>query len=113
MVQEKLNLGIYDREEARQDPQKNVLIRTVGFESDVEVDTYKYKVSKHDMFMICSDGLHGKVADADIINIINNKIPDPSSATDKNLHDAVKSLIHQANTNGGQDNISVILVLAK
>lgn len=113
LVQEKLNLGIYDREEARKDPQKNVLIRTVGFEGEVEVDVYKYKISRNDMFLICSDGLHGKVADADIINIINNKIPDPSQATDENLHDAVKNLINQANLNGGQDNISVILVLAK
>lgn len=113
LVQEKLNLGIYNREEAKQDPQKNVLIRTVGFEPDVEVDTYKYKISKNDIFLICSDGLHGKVADADIINIINSKIPDPAHATDEHLNDAVKNLINQANLNGGQDNISVILVLAK
>lgn len=113
LVQEKLNLGIYNREEARQDPQKNVLIRTVGFEAEVEVDTYKYKISKNDLFLICSDGLHGKVADADIINIINSKIPNPAQATDENLNDAVKNLINQANLNGGQDNISVILVLAK
>lgn len=113
LVQEKLNLGIYDREEARLDPQKNVLIRTVGFEKEVEVDTYKYKISKNDIFLICSDGLHGKVADADIINIINSKISDPGNATDEDLHAAVKSLIDQANLNGGQDNISVVLVLAK
>ena len=113
LVQEKLNLGIYNREEARLDPQKNVLIRTVGFESEVEVDTYKYKISKNDLFLICSDGLHGKVADADIINIINNKIPNPTQATEEQLNDAVRNLINQANLNGGQDNISVILVLAK
>lgn len=113
LVQEKLNLGIYDREEAKQDPQKNVLIRTVGFEPEVEVDVYKYKISKNDMFLICSDGLHGKVSDADIINIVNNKIPDPAHATDENLSDAVSNLINQANINGGQDNISVIIVLAQ
>ena len=74
---------------------------------------YKYKISKNDLFLICSDGLHGKVADADIINIINSKIPNPAQATEEQLNDAVRNLINQANLNGGQDNISVILVLAK
>ena len=113
LVQEKLNLGIYDREGARKDPQKNVLIRTVGFEPKVDVDVYKYKVTKNDMFLICSDGLHGKVADSDIINIVTNKIPRPQDATEQDLEETVKHLVNQANVNGGQDNISVILVLAK
>ena len=113
LVQEKLNLGIYDRDGARKDPQKNVLIRTVGFEPKVDVDVYKYKVTKNDMFLICSDGLHGKVADSDIINIVTNKIPRPQDATEQDLEETVKHLVNQANVNGGQDNISVILVLAK
>src|SRR5690606_32536792 len=34
-VQEKLNMGIYTREQASLDPQKNVLVRSVGFEADL------------------------------------------------------------------------------
>jgi protein phosphatase len=109
LVQEKLNLGIYDRIGAHKDPQKNVLIRTVGFEPDVLVDVYKYKINKGDIFLICSDGLHGKVSDEDIAYIMNDFIVDPKDVTQEKLDNAIKKLISQANENGGQDNISVIL----
>ena len=112
LVQEKVNLGIYDREAAKKDPQKNVLTRTVGFEPNVEVDVYKYKISKEDLFIICSDGLHGKVNDQDVVEIINASIPDFSKITQELLDGAVQNLIDQANNNGGQDNISVIIAVA-
>lgn len=113
LVQEKLNIGIYNRDQAQKDPQKNVLVRTVGFEDSVDVDVYTYKVCRNDIFLCCSDGLHGKVSDADILYIINKYIPDPAAATPQALNNAVKMLVHQANENGGNDNISVILVVAK
>ncbi len=112
-VQEKLNMGIYTREEAVKDPQKNVLVRSVGFESDLQVDIFNYRINKNDIFLVCSDGLHGKVSDADILHLVLENIPDPSSATDAQMKTAVSELIRQANENGGQDNISVILTLAQ
>jgi serine/threonine protein phosphatase PrpC len=113
LVQEKLNIGLYDREGAKNDPQKNVLVRTVGFEPEVDVDVYHYKVARNDMFLLCSDGLHGKVSDEDIIHLVNKFIPDPQNAQKEQIEQAVKALIDQANANGGQDNISVIIALAK
>lgn len=113
LVQEKLNFGIYDREGAKSDKQKNYLARTVGFESEVEVDIFKYKISQNDLFLLCSDGLHGKVSDEDIIYIINRELPNVSNATQKDLARVAATLIDQANTNGGQDNISVVLAMAK
>jgi PPM family protein phosphatase len=112
-VQEKLNLGIYGRAEAVNDPQKNVLVRSVGFEEEVQVDVFNYRVCKNDLFLICSDGLHGKVSDADILFIIQKHLPDPARATQPQLEAAVTELIQQANDNGGQDNISVIIALAQ
>lgn len=113
LVQEKLNYGVYSREQAALDPQKNVLVRTVGFEDDVDVDVFVYKVVKNDIFLCCSDGLHGKVSDEDILYIINKYIPDPASATQSVCDFVVKTLIAQANENGGQDNITAILVIAQ
>lgn len=112
LVQEKLNLGIYDRQQAAADPQKNVLVRTVGFEPDVEVDVFTYKVCRQDIFLSCSDGLHGKVSDPDILHIINSNIPHPEMATKEIVQRTVEQLISQANANGGNDNISVILIVA-
>ena len=112
LVQEKLNYGVYNREQAALDPQKNVLVRTVGFEDNVEVDVFVYKVNKNDIFLCCSDGLHGKVSDEDILYLINKFIPDPAVATQETADSVVKALIDQANDNGGQDNITAILVIA-
>lgn len=113
LVQERLNAGFYDREGARKDPQKNVLIRTVGFEQGVRPDVYKYKVSKNDMFLLCSDGLHGKVCDQDVMFILNKLISDQKNISQQELDKCVQELITNANRNGGQDNISVILAVAK
>jgi len=113
LVQEKLNIGLYNRDQAAADPQKNVLVRTVGFEEDVEVDVYTYKVSRYDIFLTCSDGLHGKVSDADILYIINKFIPNPAEATKESVNQAATTLVAQANANGGNDNISVVLVVAQ
>jgi serine/threonine protein phosphatase PrpC len=112
LVQEKVNMGLYTRAEAAQDKMKNVLVRTVGFEPQIEVDHFSFKVHKHDLFLICSDGLHGRVSDHDIMHIVNRNIPDPTQVSEAQIQKTVKDLIDQANANGGQDNISVILTWA-
>ena len=113
LVQEKLNLGLYNREQASADPQKNVLVRTVGFETEVEIDVFTYKVHRYDIFITCSDGLHSKVSDEDINHMVQKHIPDPATANQKDLDTLVQALIDLANEHGGQDNISVIAILAK
>ena len=112
-VQEKLNMNIYSREDAAHDPQKNVLVRSVGFDAELQVDVFTYRISKNDIFLICSDGLHGKVSDADILEIVKRHVSDPSHCTKKDIETLVHALIAQANENGGQDNISVILAVAQ
>ncbi len=112
LVQEKLNYGIYCRDQAALDPQKNVLVKTVGFEDEIDVDVFTYKVNKNDIFMICSDGLHGKVSDEDILFIIKSHIPEPQKCKQSDIDNCVHALIKQANDNGGNDNISVIVVVA-
>lgn len=108
LVQEKLNLGFYDREAAKNDPQKNILTKAVGHELTTTPDLFTYQVKKSDLFLICSDGLHGKVSDHTLLNIINSV----SDFNQQSLKELAKKLIDKANENGGQDNISVILVFA-
>ncbi len=117
LIQEKLNLSLlsgiykYNREDAKNDPQGNVITRTVGFEENLEVDVYKYQVKKNDLFILCSDGLHGKVSDQRILEICNQNI----SLENRNqaaITKCTESLISEAKVNGGNDNISVIMILA-
>ncbi|RLA65845.1 MAG: Stp1/IreP family PP2C-type Ser/Thr phosphatase [Epsilonproteobacteria bacterium] len=113
LIQEKINFGMYTREQAHKDPQKNVLSRTVGFDKVVQADVFNYKVQKNDIFLLCSDGLHGMVSDEDILYLINKFIPEPSKSTPDDLSLAADALVEQANVNGGEDNISVILIITQ
>ena len=110
LVYEKLNMGLYTREQAKADPQKNILTRTVGFEDKVDPEIFTYKSQKNDLFLICSDGLSSYVSDGDILFLINKHIPNTETATEEDLLNTAKALVAQANANGGADNISVILV---
>ena len=118
LVHEKLSLSIvsglgnYDRTKAAEDPQKNVLIRTVGFEDHLNVDVFSYKVSKNDAFLLCSDGLHGKVSDDVILNTWLKNCIGREEFTQDIVDETVKELIDLANQNGGNDNISAIMMLA-
>jgi serine/threonine protein phosphatase PrpC len=113
LIQEKINMGVYTRQQAKEDKMKNVLVRTVGFEPEVDVDVFSYKICKNDIFLVCSDGLHGKVHDRTILEIVNHHLPDPTTATVDDAKSAVEALINKANENGGQDNISVIIAIAQ
>jgi PPM family protein phosphatase len=113
LVQEKLSMGLYTREQAKADPQKNIITRTMGYEEKVDPDIFTYKVQKNDLFLICSDGLSSYVSDRDTLFIINKHLPDVENATEEDLLNTAKSLISQANANGGNDNISVILICAQ
>ncbi len=113
LIQEKINLGIYGRQEALADPYKNVLTQAVGFENDISVEVFTYKAQKNDIFLLCSDGLHGKVPESDVVKTINYVIPQPATATEAQLQQATKALVALANDNGGDDNISAVLVLVR
>lgn len=112
-VQHKLNNGFYTREEAVKDPQRNALTIAVGIDADMAVDVFNYRICKNDIFLICSDGLHGKVSDRDILTIVTRNIPHPSDCAQEDVEQTVRELIQQANDNGGNDNISVILAVAQ
>lgn len=108
MIQEKMNMGIYTRQQAAEDPNKNVLSRTVGFEEEVDIDVFSYRCKPGDIFIICSDGLHGKVSDEDILYLVKKELLNKEKNF-TSVRDCVQTLVRQANENGGQDNISVIL----
>lgn len=113
VIHEKLYHGLYTRQEAQADKQKNALARTVGFELDITSDIFSYKVARGDLFLLCSDGLHGMVSETNMLDIVNHFCPQPAKATQKQLDQTLKAMIALANHNGGKDNVSCILVIAQ
>jgi PPM family protein phosphatase len=90
------------REEARLHPQRNVIYRTLGDKPDLEVDTATHTLNAGDRLLLCSDGLNGMVEDEIIRQIVMEQSSSPQ--------DACNRLIEAANTAGGDDNVSVVLV---
>ncbi|MBI5874410.1 MAG: SpoIIE family protein phosphatase, partial [Deltaproteobacteria bacterium] len=78
------------------------ITRAVGTAQAVEVDTREEEIKKGDLILICSDGLSSLADDKDMLDIINR--------CNDNLDDACEELIGLANFNGGDDNITVVLV---
>lgn len=91
--------GIITPEEAKFAPNKNVITRAVGNKDYVEVDTQILSVRMGDRFVICSDGLHGYIKKGEIPPIVGEG---PANACD--------TFIDLANTRGGKDNITVVVL---
>lgn len=101
MVDEQVRLGLISRAEAATAANRHILTRCLGNELFVAADTLTVNIMPGDMLLLCSDGLHGYVADTMIQQIINST-PD--------LDQATASLVAAANTAGGYDNVSVQLI---
>lgn len=99
-VEELYQRGLIKAEEKATHPYKNSITRYVGHENDVKVDISSGQLKPGDRFILCSDGLHGEVSDAQMEAILRDNM---------NPKDCVQLLIQKALDNGGKDNVSVVL----
>jgi protein phosphatase len=101
LLQEQIDSGQLTSEQAKYSLNKNLVTRALGIEAIVPADIAEYRIEANDIYLLCSDGLTDMV-DTDVIHTI----VDGKRAT---LPEAAAELVELANTNGGRDNISVIL----
>ena len=101
LVEMLLENGKITKEEARRHPQKNIINRAVGTDKTVEADIYEFRAEAGDVILLCSDGLVNMVEDEEILSVIN---------LSETLSDAANKLVAEAETAGGTDNITVILI---
>lgn len=100
LVEEMVRLGGIKAEEARNHPDKNIITRAIGVKEDVEADIYEYRLKKGDIILMCTDGLSNMVEDEDMFDIVKGS---------RDVIEAVQMLIEKANSNGGRDNIGVVV----
>ncbi len=101
LVEEMVKNGNITESEARIHPKKNIITRALGIDEHVRADYFEVNVEKSDIILMCSDGLTNMIEDEDIEYIIKHS---------GSLEEAVDLLVAKANENGGNDNITVILV---
>jgi protein phosphatase len=77
------------------------LTRAVGTQPVVDVDVREEEMRPGDILMLTSDGVHGPVQVAELTGIL---------AELGNLTEGVERILARANTKGGRDNSTAILV---
>ncbi|MEN3040286.1 MAG: Stp1/IreP family PP2C-type Ser/Thr phosphatase [Bacteroidia bacterium] len=103
LVQQMFASGLITAEQAINHPQKNVLTQSLGQHPAPTPHTKRIPIKKDALYLLCTDGLSNALSKEEIISIIEKNSNAPLQAV-------AEALIQQANTNGGYDNISVILL---
>lgn len=103
LVQELLSSGRITEEEAEHHPQKNVITRALGTDSDVEIDLYEFTLRADDVLLFCTDGFSNLLPDGEIKKLLQQ-------GHGKEPQQLADDLVAEANRAGGYDNITVVLL---
>ncbi|HXH27924.1 MAG TPA: Stp1/IreP family PP2C-type Ser/Thr phosphatase [Candidatus Polarisedimenticolia bacterium] len=103
-VNEQVRAGTLTLEEARRHPARNILTRAVGSQEDVDADLIEQDLKAGDALLLCTDGLTTMAEDADILAAVRSRGDD--------LEACCRALVELANSRGGDDNVTVVLVKA-
>lgn len=98
LVQQLVEQGTIDPEEADDHPQKNVLSQALGTDEEVDPDTYHLPVKG--VVLVCSDGLSDEASGREIHSRV---------AGAQSLVAAAENLVDLANELDGSDNVGVAL----
>ena len=88
-------------EEQKSELPKNVITRALGMQDQVMVDLQSDDPQPGDIYLLCSDGLSGMIADDEILDILMST---------GDIIEGCRRLIARANEHGGEDNITAVLV---
>ena len=100
LVAAQLKAGTITKDQAATSQYRNVITRAVGIQESVQVDTLIVDLLPGDIFVLCSDGLHGYLADDEVVPIVAASTP----------RDLPQKFIALANERGGKDNITTVVV---
>ncbi len=92
-----VSAGELTKEEAKDHPKKNVLMKALGANDPIEVDVFDCDMDIQSI-LLCSDGLTNMLEKEQIEKVL---------LEDSEINDKVEKLIHKANNRGGTDNISI------
>jgi serine/threonine protein phosphatase PrpC len=100
LVQDQLDQGLINEEQARSHSMRNVILRAVGVRPSPALDTLRGPIFPGDLFLLCSDGLTDLVEDDVIATVL---------AENHMLSDKLAKLVDLAKKAGGKDNITAVL----
>jgi len=101
LVMRLVDLGQITEDDIYTHPQRNAVLRSLGDKPDIEVDLFTLRLKPGDALLLCCDGQWEMTRDSQMAEIIQ-KHDDPQ--------EACAALIAAGNANGGDDNITSVLV---
>jgi serine/threonine protein phosphatase PrpC len=101
-VQEMVDRGLLPAEEAAGHPLSHILTRAVGIGEEVGIDRADGEVRPGDVFLLCSDGLHGYVDQRDIARALARGPPERTT----------EELVELTLASGAPDNVTVVVIRA-
>ncbi|MGV3465490.1 MAG: Stp1/IreP family PP2C-type Ser/Thr phosphatase [Heyndrickxia sp.] len=102
LVNELVKTGQISKEDAQHHPRKNLILKAIGTELAVEIDIKTIMVDNGDCLLLCSDGLYDKVTDSEMKEML--------CKDDLTMEEKAQAMIDLANDNGGEDNITIVLL---
>lgn len=103
-VQELIDRGRISEIDAASDPQRNIITRAIGVEDTVRADTFVMSMRSAEYVLLCTDGLSNYLSGEDMKKIIYQ----PSELL--SFERKVQCLVDLANSRGGADNITALLI---
>ncbi|HUR99309.1 MAG TPA: protein phosphatase 2C domain-containing protein [Pyrinomonadaceae bacterium] len=101
LVQQLIDAQQISAEEAETHTLKNVILQALGAQNEIYPVSARLTPSQNDVLLLCSDGLSNKVTAANMQKHVVENL--------EKLEQACAELVKEANENGGEDNITVIL----
>jgi PPM family protein phosphatase len=102
LVNELVKTGQISKEDAEHHPRKNWILKALGTEQTVGVDIKTILIDDGDLLLLCSDGLYDKVSDIELKEMLLKE--------GLTMEEKAQSLIDLANENGGEDNITLVII---
>lgn len=100
-VQHQIDLGMLTEAEARKHPLRNVIMRSLGYDSEVYPDLVIIEWEPGDRYLLASDGLSNKIPESELPAMLERR-----AETQQTL----RQLIETALERGGEDNITAVIV---
>jgi len=108
-VEELVKNGIITREQTKDYPQKNIITMALGSEENFAPDFASKKLSRGDVLLMCTDGLSNKIDNEELYEYMKSLM---ATELDQNsVEETAANLIDVALERGGEDNITVGLVV--
>ena len=96
-----LEYGVITAEQAKTHPQRNIITRAVGTDSQVEADYFNFELSIGDVLLLCSDGLSNTISDEEMLE---------AAKQHREPEDLCRALMELALSRGARDNVTVLAV---